>query len=77
MCSDSNDLSPIVREVCLYVQRLTISYDVSRDPKDLDFLVFQVNKLYRILLAYDRSNNDVLEALGISLRLLEEANDMP
>ena len=85
MCSDSNDLSPIVREVCLYVQRLTISYDVSRDPKDLDFLVFQVNKLYRILLAYDRSNNDVLdrsnndvlEALGISLRLLEEENDMP
>ena len=54
MCSDSNDLSPIFCEVCLYVQCLTISYDVSRDPKDLDFLVFQVNKLYRILLAYDR-----------------------
>ena len=54
-----------------------LALDVSRDPKDLYFLVFQVNKLYRILLAYDRSNDDVLEALGISLRLLEEENDMP
>ena len=60
-----------------YAGIIYLALDVSRDPKDLYFLVFQVNKLYRILLAYDRSNDDVLEALGISLRLLEEENDMP
>ena len=74
-CSVSNNLSPILGEVCLNIQRFTALYDSNQDPRNLDILVYQVSKLYRILLAYDGCTEDVLEAVGICLRVLEEKND--
>ncbi len=48
------------------------SYDVTRDPGSLDFLIYQVGKLLRILLAVTYCRTHVLDAIGQSLTLLEE-----
>ena len=47
-------------------------YDESRQPDQLDSLIFQVNKLHRMLLPLEVCDCEVLEALGLSLSLLEE-----
>ena len=41
---------------------------------NLDCLVYHVDRLYRILLAINACSNNVLEAVGMSLSLLEELN---
>ena len=47
---------------------------MNRDPNVLHFLVYEVNKLYRILIAYDSCDGGVLETVGTCVRVLEEQN---
>ena len=75
-----NDLSSILVGVCHCVQRLISLYNENRDPNELDFLVYQVNRLYHILTACDWCNSQLLEDIAIGLRLMEEqsaSEDLP
>lgn len=54
------------------IRRILRSYDRSRDPDELDFLVYQVNKMYSILRAYDGCSSEVLEIVSVALSLLED-----
>ena len=69
----SEELMETVARVCQHVQQLILSYEEGREPEKLDCLVFHVDRLYRILLALNVTT-EVLEAVGTSLRLLEELN---
>ena len=42
------------------------SYDESREPDKLDSLVFQVDRLYRILLPLDICSDQILEAIAVN-----------
>ena len=52
--------------------RALSSYDVNRDPSDLDYLVYQVNKLYRCIALSVCFTSEVLDQIDTSLSLLEE-----
>ena len=62
-----------VAGVCRRVKELLTSYEEDREPDKLDCLVFNVDRLYRLLLALNVSN-DVKECVGAGLNLLEELN---
>ena len=70
----SNELVEALSRVCRVVLHLVESYDEGREPDKLDLLVFQVDRLYRILLSLDVSNQ-ILETLCASLCLLQELNE--
>ena len=72
--SVSSELLEAIVRVCQRVQRLVASYEEGRDADKLDCLVYHVDRLYRILLAINACSNNVLEAVGMSLSLLEELN---
>ena len=50
-------------------------HNPSRDPHDLDHIIYQVTKLYRLAKLLDVATNDALEDIGYSLRILEELQD--
>lgn len=70
--SVSRELSEAVIGVCSTVSMLVDSYEETRQPDKLDALIFHVDRLRRVLLPLDVCSNEVLEALGVSLSLLEE-----
>ena len=71
-----SELADAIVAVSQGVQRLLTSYEVSRNPDELDFLLYQVHKLYRIAAALNGCNNEVLETIGIGLSLLQELQDV-
>ena len=66
------ELHEAIAGVCVVIQRLVSSYEVTRDPGNLDFLIYQVDKLLRILVVVAYCSTQVLDAIGRSLTLLEE-----
>ncbi len=69
------ELAEALIEVCRGVQRILTTYEVNRDPDELDFLVYQVNTLYRIVIPLSSCSSEVVEVLvevGVSLSLLQE-----
>lgn len=72
--SRNSELLEAVAAVCQRVKRLVACYEEGREPDKLDSLVFQVDRLYRILLALSTCSSDVVEAVGRSLSLLEDLN---
>ena len=63
---------PQVSCYCGTIQRIICSYQLGRDPCDLDLLIYQVAKLLRILTTVACCSEQVLDAVGQSLTLLEE-----
>ena len=59
--------------VCRRVQRLVVCFEEGREADKLDSLVYHVDRLHRFLLATNTRNN-VLEAVGLSLTLLDQLN---
>ena len=62
--------------MCDIISRGLLSYEVNRDPADLDYLVYEVYKLYRILKSVESCTDGVLEKISVSLALLEELQDL-
>ena len=54
------------------VRNALVVYGQRRDPNELDHIVYQVTKLYRLAKLVDVATNDVLEEIGCSLSILEE-----
>lgn len=54
------------------VRHLLEVYDRRRDPNDLDYLIYQVSKLYRLAKLINTSSDETLENIGTSLSILEE-----
>ena len=71
----NEELYRIIIDICQFVQRLIDCYQQTRQPDTLDSLVYQVERLYRILLNFESCSNAVLEAVGTSLRLFHGLNE--
>ena len=65
------DLHEVVAGVCAVVRHQIYSYEASRHPGNLDFLIYQVSKLFRILLAVAYCSTQVLDVIGQGLAILE------
>ena len=65
------ELHEAIAGICIVIQQLICSYEIVRDPGNLDFLIYQVSKLLRILVAVGYCSTQVLDAVGQSLALLE------
>ena len=70
----SRELLAAIVGVCQRVQQLVACYEEARDPDKLDCLVYHVDRLHHILLELNTCSSEVLEAVGLSLTLLEELN---
>jgi hypothetical protein len=66
------ELHEVIAGICAVVRHLISSYEVIRDPGNLDYLIYQVSKLLRILVAVSYCSTQVLDAIGQGLTLLEE-----
>ena len=66
------ELHEAIAGLCGTIQRIICSYQLGRDPCDLDLLICQVAKLLRILTTVAYCSDQVLDAVGQSLTLLEE-----
>jgi len=73
--SSNRELNDTLLGVCRSIQRLLLQYEESREPQGLDSLIYQVDRLYRILLACSACSTDVLEAVSTSLALLQDADN--
>ena len=61
-----------MKQLLVFVERIICSYQLGRDPCDLDLLIYQVAKLLGILTTVAYCSDQVLDAVGQSLTLLEE-----
>lgn len=68
------ELRIALTRVCRSTQLSIVSYEESKEPGVLDALVYQVHRLYRMVLSVSCST-DVLEAIGTSLTLLQDLNN--
>lgn len=68
------ELHEALTRVCGSVHRLLVSYEESREPGELDSLVYHVDRLYRTLVTLGTCRTEVLEAIGTSLSLLQDLN---
>ena len=59
----------VASEVSLAVAHQVTKYDESSDPCDLDFLIYKLQQLYRVLITSDVADS-VLESLGQCLNIL-------
>ena len=68
MANDANDcILHLWREALRYMN----SYEAHRDPEQLDYLIYLVEKVYRMLRIV-HCNNDVLQMLGVTLSHIED-----
>ena len=56
----TQELGEALRLVCVAVRQVLLTYERSRDPDELDFLIYQVIKLYRIPLSVDWCDTSIL-----------------
>ena len=66
------ELHEAIAGLCVVIQRIVRSYQVSRDRCNLDLLIYQVSKLLGILITVTYCSDQVLDAVGQSLTLFEE-----
>lgn len=69
--TEGDVLDSLVR-VYVVVRNSLAAYDRRRDPNELDHLIYQVTKLYRLAKLMATSTDDALEEIGKSLSILEE-----
>ena len=50
-------------------------YDRRRDPNELDYIIYQVTKLYHLAKFISTSTDEVLETIATSLSIFEEFSD--
>ncbi len=62
--------------LCGIIARSLHSYEINKDPCDLDYLIYQVYKFYRILKSVESCTDDVLEKISTSLALFEELQEL-
>ena len=55
---------------CRVVQQLLASFLNTADPSELDMLIYQVTKLFRLMRASSVCTDEILEAVGVGLTLL-------
>ena len=67
---EANVLDALIR-VYGVVHHSLAAYDRRRDPNELDHLIYQVTKLYRLARLVTASTDDALEKLGKSLSIFE------
>lgn len=54
------------------VKHLFDSYCATKDPSELDVLIYQVTKVFRMMRASDRCSTKLLEDVGVGLSLLQD-----
>ena len=69
--SDSLEILEATRGVCRRVRHVLVE---GREPEQLDCLIFHVEKLHHLLLSLHVTTEDIIEAVAVSLSLLEELN---
>ncbi len=67
----TRNIQGVSGEICGTIYQLVTQYDESKDPCDLDFLIFKLHQFYRILCASDIEDN-VLESVSQCLSQLQE-----
>ena len=68
----NQEFNEALYSLCRIVQRLFGSYYATRDPSELDVLIYQVSKLFRMMRASDQCSTELLEAVGVGLSLLQD-----
>ena len=58
---------------CRVVQQLLTSFLNTTDPSELDMLIYQVTKLFPLMRASSVCTDEILEVVGVSLTLLQNA----
>ena len=71
MVNSGTSLQEVSREISNSISQLVARYDSSQDPCDLDFLIFKLHQLYRVL-CVTNIEDTVLENLSHCLCLLQE-----
>lgn len=71
----SQELMQSLRQMCVAVWQVLITYERSYDPDELDHLIYHMRKLYRVLLAVEDCDNSVLEHVAQIVTLLQELQD--
>ena len=66
----------VAKEIGITVTQLVTRYDNSQDPCDLDFLLFKLHQLYRVLVVSSMPNA-VLEDLCHCFHLLQDTQEDP
>ena len=72
--TDSLEILEATRGVCRRVRHVLVRYEEGREPEQLDCLIFHVERLHRLLLSLHVTTDDIIEAVAVSLSLLEELN---
>ena len=70
--SSNEELMEALLHLCRMVQRLVKCYEEGRESESLDSLIYSVERLYRVLLGLGTCSTDVLEAIGVSITLLQD-----
>ena len=65
------EIHEVIAGLLAVVQHLISAYEVTRNPGNLDFLIYQVSKLLGFLVAVTYCSTQVLDAIGQVLTLLE------
>ena len=71
-----SELEEAMFAYCRVVQQLATSFLTTADPSELDMLIYQVTKLFHLMRASSICTDEILEAVGISLTLLQNAQSL-
>ena len=69
--AESELLGSLIK-ISLGVLNLLTAYDRRKDPGELDYLIYQVTKLYRLTKYMSACTDDILEDIATSLSIFEE-----
>ena len=72
----NREFNEALSSLCQIVPRLFASYYDTRDPSELDVLIYQVNKLFCMIRASDQCTTQQIEAVGVGLSLLQDAQNL-
>ena len=72
----SSSPDEVAREIGIAVTQVVTRYDGSRDPCDLDFLLFKLHQLYRVLVV-SSAPDAMLENLCHCFQLLQDIQEDP
>jgi len=70
------ELNSVLFSLSQVIHRLFDAYNQTKDPSELDALIYQVSKLMVILRASDQCSTEVLESVGVGLSLLVSVQDV-
>ena len=68
----SFEVQEVVGRIAGTVERLSVLYDGSKDPTILDSLIYHLDRLYRSVLPLECYRDEVVEALSMTLALLND-----